>query len=157
MNDPQTGPFGPEISDEWINGLADLPHEVVVLPEALDAGTGVYRDELITFAKTLRADGVDAGYYHGAENRTWSGRKGDPLLIPIVIALSANVATGAATIAVSRWLEQTFPKTSVRLRVVYKRRGDRHSARESFKASGTGPDVAELFRMFEKDRSDGNR
>lgn len=157
MNNPQSGPFGLEISDEWINGLADLPHEVVILPEALKADTGIYRDELINFAKTLRADGVDAGYYHGVEHRTWSGRKGDPLLIPIVIALSANVATGAATIAVSRWLEQAFPKTSIRLRVIHKRRADGHSARDSFKASGTGPEVAELYRIFEKDRSDGDR
>ncbi len=76
MSDQQPGPFGVEVTAEWIEALDELPHDVVVLPEAIDDDTAVYRDELITFAKELRAEGVDAGYLHDAEHRTWSGRKG---------------------------------------------------------------------------------
>lgn len=155
MSDRQ-GPFGVEVTGEWIAGLDELPHDVVVLPEAIDDEVGVYRDELISFAKELRAQGVDAGYLHDPEHRTWSGRKGEALLVPVIIALSANVATGAAMIALSRWLERTFPKTSVRLRVTHKRSGGGRRDKDSFAATGPGPEVAELLRAFEEERGDDN-
>ncbi|MDE0805860.1 MAG: hypothetical protein OSA99_21360 [Acidimicrobiales bacterium] len=139
---------------DWIEGLDELPHDVVLLPEGLDGDTGIYRDECITFAKELRADGVDAGYLHDADRRTWSGRKGEALLVPAIIALSANVATGAATIAVSRWLERTFPDSSVRLRVIHKRAGGGQREKDLFTATGSGPEVAELFQAFEEARGD---
>ena len=154
MSEQQQGPFGAEVTTEWIEALDELPHDVVVLPEAVDGDRGIYRDEFITFAKELRAEGVDAGYLHDADQRSWSGRKGEALLIPAIIALSANVATGAATIAVSRWLERTFPEATVRLRVVHKRSGGGRRETDAFTASGSGPEVAELLRAFEEARRD---
>lgn len=150
------GLFGTEVSDAWIADAVDmLPCEVVVLPEALSGEVGVYRDETITLAKALREAGVDAGYFHGTDNRTWSGRKGDPLLVPIVIALAANVVTGVAFLALSQWLDRTFPRTSVRVRVVRKASNGGKRTTDVFKAKGPGPDVAELLRTFETESDDG--
>lgn len=157
MSDQQRGPFGVRVTAEWVEALDELPHDVVVLPEALNDDTGIYRDEFMTFAKELRAEGLDAGYLHDVAHRTWSGRKGEALLVPVIIALSTNVATGAAMIAVSRWLERTFPKTSVRLRVIHKRSGGGRREKDSFTATGTGPEVAELLRAFEEALGDDNR
>jgi hypothetical protein len=146
---PDGVPFGEPVDEEWLQHVDALPHDVVLVPEAIKGDVGVYRDEHIAFAKTLRAEDIDAGFCHDAEHRTFSGRKGDPVVIPLVIGIAANVTTGVATVAVKRYLDRCNPKASLRLTVVRRRRDGVASSKDVFKATGPPAEVAQLYEQFE--------
>lgn len=145
---------GEPITDEWIAALSSLPHDVVILPEAVDGDTGVYRDETLMFAKSLRAVGVDAGYLHDEPNRTWAGRLGEPILIPVVIALATGVVTSVIGTAVCGWLAKTFGAQDVAVRVV---RVSSDGARTLFEARGPADHVADLLAQVQDEPDDSNR
>lgn len=148
--DSASTPFGEDFDEEeWFQALPEVPHDVVLLPEALRGEGGVYRDEHIAFAKELRSAEVDAGFCHDADRRTYSGRKGGPLLVPLVIGIAANVSTGTAAFAVKRYLDGGLKTESVRLKVIRRRRKGLASEKEVFKATGTGEEVARLYEAFE--------
>jgi hypothetical protein len=146
---PAPAAFGEPVDEEWVELQDELPHDVVLIPEAVQGDVGVYRDEHIAFAKVLRAEGIDAGFCHDADHRTFSGRKGDPIVIPLVIGIAANVTTGAATIAVKRYLDKCDPKAVFQVKVVRKRRDGLASSKDVFKATGAPEEVARLYETFE--------
>lgn len=137
--------YGDPLNDGWIVEAELPPNDLVVLPEATREGKGVYRDEVLTLVKELRASGVDAAFAHNSEARTWSGRKGEDLLVPIVIALGTSGLTTAIGIAFSRWLERRHASSSVNIRIVRKTQAD-ESIEEVFQASGPGGEVAHIIR-----------
>ncbi len=93
-----------------LRSTADVPEhgsDVIVLPETVNEGQGIYRSDLDSLVKLLRSDGIDASYGHPAEQRSWRVIKGEaPLDIAIAVA-SSFVASGAWDLLVyslGKWL-----------------------------------------------------
>ncbi len=146
--------FGDPVADEWVLDLDELPHDLVVLPEGLEGDVGIYREDLLAFPKLMRADGLDAGFLHDPEHRRFSGRKGDPILVPVVIAFVVNVVTTGAGIAIQHYIERRFPDRTVKVKVIHRERRLLTGRRDVFEATGTGPEVAGLYREYEASRAD---
>jgi hypothetical protein len=148
--------FG-EGTEQWIDDLLAFDHEVVVLPEALEGDVGVYRDELSSFAKEMRAAGLDAAYLHDQGHRTWSGRKGGPILVPILLAIGESSIPSALFFFLDQWLSDRFPSSRVSVRIVHKARGSDERTKDILKISAaSGVEAAKAIREFERGRSEAS-
>jgi len=115
MIEVESGPVEP--------GSGPLPHDVVILPSCVDGDTGSYCSALVGLLGQLRADGMDAGYWHDGEHRRV--RMGvDSVVLELAIGFGAAVAGGAAWEAIKAALEKaTGTHTQVRVTVLRQRRG----------------------------------
>lgn len=87
MNLEPTGP--PESAPDHIE------HDLVILPERIDGDIGIYRDELLTFVKALRAEGVDAAFLHDSEHREWLALMGDVPTSMLIGVASSFIGSAA--------------------------------------------------------------
>lgn len=155
MSDSQNS-FGDDLPDEWVNTFKGFDHGVVILPEAVEGAVGIYRDDLVTLAKEMRSAGIDAAYAHDQEHRTWSGRMGAPVLVPILLAIGESTVPSAAFFFLEQWLTSRFPDTDVSVRVVHKSKSPDEKNKDVLKISGlSGADAAKAIREFERGRSKG--
>jgi len=100
----------------------ELPHDLVVLPFKTDEGNGLYPGRLVHFVKDLRAEGIDAAYLDGPDNRRWNVKMGE-LPTELAIGIGVGIASNAAWAALVAAFRRLLPaKSQVVARVVRERR-----------------------------------
>ncbi|SRR6266851_2497253 len=155
MGDKTT--LGEDIEESWIERLPAFDHDVIILPEALDGDAGIYRDELSSLAKEMRIAGLDAAYLHDQDHRTWSGRRGDPILVPILLAIGESSVPSALFFFLDQWISGRFPSSRVSIRIVHKAKSPAGKAKDILKIiSASGDEAAKAIREFERGRSEGS-
>jgi hypothetical protein len=140
---PIDAPAGVTLPDE-------LPAvDLFILPREVSYGGGLYDDSVVTLAKQVRATGVTADYQHDASSRTWIGERHlDPLVLDIIAGFITNAGwAGVATVISKRKSER------VRVRCG-RRKNSSGSLEEWFEVEGSGAEVAEALRSFNRARRD---
>ena len=73
---------------------------IIVLPLRVEIGFGIYDSSLIYLVKELRAEGVDAAFFHQSSQRQWQQLRGD-VPVEVVLGIGCSVA-GSAIWAILR-------------------------------------------------------
>jgi hypothetical protein len=131
---------------------------VVILPEVVEEGAGIYRAEVESLVKLIRHEGADARFLHEKESRSYRVLLGETeisFMLSVAASLVGSAAWALAVAGIRRWLSDADVRT-LRLRVRVRRvNGD--SA--WFKARGDAEKVVEaltqLGELLEDDTDDG--
>jgi hypothetical protein len=132
-------------------GSGAFDADLVLLPDRLDGDRGVYSDQLITAVKALRADGVDARWFHDVDHRLWHGERSaivDLVVIPFVVGIASSAGWAALVGLLSR---RSGP---VKLKVGYRKDPLRGEERW-VELEGSSADVAAALEQLSPWRSPG--
>src|SRR2546421_11512595 len=77
--------------------------DLVIFPGRFEGDRGVYPDQLVTTVKTLRADGINARWYHDADRRLWSGER-SALVTLVIIPFIVGIGSSAGWAGLARLL-----------------------------------------------------
>jgi hypothetical protein len=122
----------------------------------IDQGRGIYRSEIDTLGKTLRAEGAAASYAHASEDRSWQSLKG-AVELAFGVSILASVIGAASWEAIKagfrRWAHTLEPDQQVQLdvRVDDDEKGTRTWIRLSGDAVGVAGALDRLPRLLKPD------
>jgi hypothetical protein len=134
------------------NRLSDVSAvDALVLPTRVDeSGVGVYRSELVTAAKELRASGVSADYLDGPDDRTWQGLLGD-----VAVNIAIGLGTSGAVAVFGAWLRTQLGSGRVVATVArIRRKPDGSQDVLWYHVEGNGEAVAAALAPLEHDDED---
>lgn len=131
--------------------VESLTHDATILPERVEGGLGIYRDDSVALAKEMRASdpALDVGYLHSPDNRTWRGLKGD-VVGEIILAL----LTSGSVAALQSWLTARYSGGKVRIKIARVRRVGPDTSVEWLEAEGSGRAVAKALEALRTDDTD---
>jgi hypothetical protein len=112
--------------------------DLVVFPDHFEGDRGVYSDQLVSTVKTLRADGIDARWYHDADHRLWSGER-SALVTLVIIPFIVGIGSPAGWAGLAHLLSRRG-NGQVKLKIGYSK-GPLHEERW-LELEGTSADVA---------------
>jgi hypothetical protein len=118
--------------------------DLVVLPGRFEGDRGVYSDQLVSTVKNLRADGINARWYHDADHRLWSGER-SALVTLGVIPFIVGIGSSAGWAGLARLLNRRGDG-QVKLKVGYSK-GPDHEERW-LELEGTSADVASTLEKI---------
>jgi hypothetical protein len=143
---------------DWASEVA-FPEgdEVVVLPEVVEEGTGIYRAEVESLVKFIRHEGAEARFLHDKEARSYRVLLGETeisFLLSVAASLVGSSVWALVVSGIRRWLSDADART-LRLKVRV-RRPNGHEA--WLKASGDAEKAVEalsqLGELLKDDRGD---
>lgn len=99
---------------DWASEVA-FPEgdEVVVLPEVVEEGTGIYQAEVESLVKFIRHEGAEARFLHEKESRSYRVLLGETeiSLLSVAASLVGSAAWALVVAGIRRWLSDADART----------------------------------------------
>jgi hypothetical protein len=127
--------------------------DLVIFPEFVEDGIGIYRASLVPLKKQLAREGVRAEYLHPPGRRTWLRELSAGA---VVLNIAIGLGTGGAVAVVQHLVARRSPSSQVKVKITSARkvRGRRMWDAEFVEFEGSADEVALQLERWTATRDD---